>query len=71
MPGVNGSLRNILDHTLAGGSFFDVVTERFERYGPIYSERILGTRIVNIYDLEATMSVLRTDKMFQMRPGFE
>ena len=71
MPGLKGSIRNILDYAYTKGSFFDVVTERFERYGPIYSEKILGTQIVNISDVEATIKVLRTEKSFQMRPGFE
>ncbi|CAB4001382.1 Cytochrome P450 10 [Paramuricea clavata] len=71
MPGLKGSIRNILDYAYTKGSFFDVATERFKRYGPIYSEKILGTQIVNISDVEATIKVLRTEKSFQMRPGFE
>ncbi|CAB4024744.1 cytochrome P450 27C1-like [Paramuricea clavata] len=69
IPGLKGSIRNILEYTK--GSFFDVVTKRFERYGPIYSEEILGTRIVNVSDVEATSKVLRTDRTFQMRPGLQ
>ena len=71
MPGVKGTLRNVFGHIFAGDSFFEVAANRFQTYGPIYSEEVLGTRMVNIYDLDAAMQVLREEKSFQKRPGFE
>ena len=71
MPGVKGTLRNILGYAFAEGSYLDLAADRFKRFGPIYSEEVLSTQIVNIYDLDATIKVLRAEKSFQMRPGFE
>ena len=65
MPGVKGTLRNVFGHIFAGDSFFEVAANRFQTYGPIYSEEVLGTRMVNIYDLDAAMQVLREEKSFQ------
>jgi cytochrome P450 len=70
MPGVKGTLRNVFGHA-TGGSFFDVAADRFEKYGPIYREEILGTRIVNIVDLEAAKVVLEAGIHFQQRPGMD
>ncbi|CAB4032946.1 cytochrome P450 27C1-like [Paramuricea clavata] len=71
IPGPKGTIRNCLDYSLGKGSYFDVITKRFERFGPIYSEQILDTRVVNISDVDATMKLLHAESTFQMRPGFE
>ncbi|XP_028396962.1 cytochrome P450 10-like [Dendronephthya gigantea] len=71
IPGPKGTIRNLLDHRMSSGTFFEVLEKRFDKYGPIYSEKLLDTRIVSISDVDATTNVLRREKNFQMRPGFE
>jgi hypothetical protein len=58
-----------LDYALSKGSHFEWIAKRFERFGPIYREQLLDTRIVNICDVDAIAKVLHTDTKFQMRPG--
>ncbi|XP_028397173.1 cytochrome P450 10-like [Dendronephthya gigantea] len=71
IPGPKGTIRNLLDYGMSRGTFFEVLEKRFDKYGPIYSEKLLDTRIVSISDVDATTNVLRREKNFQMRPGFE
>ena len=71
MPGPKGTFKNMLDYALSKGSFFDVLEKRFKKYGPIYNERLMDTRIVSISHVDAMTKVLRYEKNFQMRPGFE
>ena len=69
IPGPKGTIRNCLDYALSKGSHFEWIAKRFERFGPIYREQLLDTRIVNICDVDAIAKVLHTDTKFQMRPG--
>ncbi|XP_028396963.1 cytochrome P450 10-like [Dendronephthya gigantea] len=71
IPGPKGTIRNLLDYGMSRGTFFEVLEKRFDKYGPIYSEKLLDSRIVSISNVDATTNVLRTEKNFQMRPGFE
>ncbi len=71
IPGPKGTIRNLLDYGMSKGTFFEVLEKRFERYGPIYSEKLMDTQLVSISDVDAMTKVLRTETNFQMRPGFE
>ena len=71
MPGPKGTVHNMLDYALSKGSFFDVLEKRFKKYGPIYNEKLMDTRVVSISHVDAMTEVLRFEKTFQMRPGFE
>jgi hypothetical protein len=71
IPGPKGTIQNVLEYAFTKGALLDVVKKRFERFGPIYSEQVLDTQLVNISDADAAEKVLRTEKKFQMRPGFE
>ena len=71
IPGVRGTIRNVLDHTFKKGDIFEQASKRFERFGPIYSERVLDTQIVNINDLESATIVFRSEGAFPQRPGLD
>ncbi|XP_028392228.1 cytochrome P450 10-like [Dendronephthya gigantea] len=71
IPGPKGTLQNLWGYALNKGEILDVLSKRFERFGPIYREQILDTRIVNISDVDAIEKVLNIEREFPMRPGFE
>ena len=71
IPGPKGTIQKILENAFSKETHLEVIKKRFQRFGPIYSEQILDTKIVNIANLDATAKVLNSEKAFQMRPGFE
>ncbi|XP_028410578.1 cytochrome P450 27C1-like [Dendronephthya gigantea] len=71
IPGVRGTIRNVLHHTFSEGNYFEKASKRFERFGPIYSERVLDTWILNINDLDSAAMILRNEGAFSRRPGLD
>ncbi|XP_028394235.1 cytochrome P450 10-like [Dendronephthya gigantea] len=71
IPGPKGTAQNLWGYLLSKGAILEVVSKRFKRFGPIYSEQLLDTRIVNISDVDAIQKVLTNEREFQMRPGLE
>lgn len=71
IPGPKGTIRNVIDYAFSKGSFFDVLEKRYQKYGPIYSEQLMDLRVVSVFDVDAITKLLRIEKNFQMRPGFE
>ncbi|XP_028395703.1 cytochrome P450 10-like [Dendronephthya gigantea] len=71
IPGPRGTVSNILGYTFSKGTHFDKVKKRFQKFGPIYREKVLDMDIVNIYDVDSLAKVLNTGVNFQLRPGAE
>ncbi|XP_028399836.1 cytochrome P450 27C1-like [Dendronephthya gigantea] len=71
IPGPRGTFQNIPDYVSNKGAILEVAAKRFERFGPIYSEKLLSEQNVNICDADAIQKVLSSEKKFQMRPGFD